>query len=132
MVIVGVDLRGSLFWTRSLIVQQSVAQLARPEAKTAMPRSTHIPIGVPAGLPERLCELETWKQGLTALDVDGFGSRNPDAAQAWPHPAIPQRRTGKLHWGHTTRVLGWVKGRHRGPGRSHDVLLGRADSGPNQ
>jgi hypothetical protein len=100
------------------MVQQPVAQLPRARAKTAMPRSPHIPIGIPTGLPERLSEFETRIRVRAAFAVKGFGPRNPDRAHTWPDPAIFERLMAKLPWGYTTRVLGWVKGRHRGPGRS--------------
>jgi hypothetical protein len=103
-----------------------------------MTRSTHIPIGVPAGLSELVSERKTRLRPTplrAAFAVEGFGPRNLGSlrspTEAWPEPEIWQRLMTKLPWGHTTRVLGGVNGRHRGPGRSKGVLPARADSGAN-
>jgi hypothetical protein len=76
-----------------------------------MPRSTPIPIGVPAGLPERPSERKTRVQSPAAFGVARFGARHPGPAEAWSEPEIWQWLIAKLPWGHPTRVLARVKGR---------------------
>ena len=88
-----------------------------------MPRSTQIPIGVPADLPERLLELKTRIQSRAAFAAEVFAPATRGSAEAW--------LIAKLPWGHTTRLLARVKGWRLEPGRNQGVLLGRADSGAN-
>lgn len=90
-----------------------------------MPRYQRNPTGVPTGLPERLSERKTWIESYAASAVEGFGPRDPGSAEFWPQPEILQRLIAKLPWGHTTRVLARVKGRHLEPVRSQSVLVGR-------
>jgi hypothetical protein len=112
-----------------------------PEAKTAMPRSTSIQIGVPTGYPELVSERKTRlrpTQLRAAFAAEGFGPRTlrslRSLAEACPDHEIWQWLIAKLLWGNNTRVIARVKGRHTRdwhlrawlePGWSQIVLAGR-------
>jgi hypothetical protein len=84
-----------------------------------MPRSTSIQIGVPTSYPELVSERKTRlrpAQLRAAFAAEGFGPRSlcsmRSLAEACPEVEIWQRLIAKMPWGHTSRGLARVKGRH--------------------
>jgi len=97
-----------------------VALLSAPERKP--PCQVHLyPIGV-LRASRTAFGAQTWIESYAASAVEV----SVPATRALPslaQPEILQRLIAKLPWGHTTRVLTRVKGRHLEPVRSQSVLL---------